>query len=516
MPDLYSELRQLYESDLYPFHMPGHKRNCESTPLKGAFNFDITEIDGFDNLHDENGIILEAEERANRLYGAEKTYFLVSGSTSGVLAAVSAAVPDNGMILAGRGSHRSFYNAAYLRRLDITYLPVKMIDKYGIYDGYTKEDVEIALNKCRVLPSAVFITSPTYEGKCSDLSGIAEICHERKIPLIVDAAHGAHFGFGEGIPDSAVKSGADLVIHSVHKTLPSMTQTALLHVQGDLIDKKILKRFLTIYQSSSPSYVLMTSIDLCMKEMEERGRDFVTRLLKYRKMLEDETSKCRNVRVAGLFELQDPAKALIYLPSGEMTGQQLYDILREEYKLQLEMAGEKYALAIISGWDTEEGIRRLIDAIRCIDEDLRANTKRFGREQLSDLNRPDNGTADHNKAINEAEGNSREVQNDNEGDKYSFTLPASKEKVCDAWDEEKEIVLIKDAGGRICGEFIGLYPPGIPLIVPGEVFDERIIRKMIKYLDDGMNLQGLVAVGNEENKGIIDIDRRGVLCVKQR
>ena len=512
MPDLYCELNRLCESELYPFHMPGHKRNCESTPLKGAFNVDITEIEEFDNLHDEKGIILEAEERANRLYGADKTFFLVNGSTCGVLSAVSAAVPEGGRILAGRGSHKSFYNAAYLRRLDISYLPVKMIDKYGIYDGYTGDDVKEALDKSESLPSAVFITSPTYEGKCSDISKIADLCHKKKIPLIVDAAHGAHFGFGEGIPESAVKAGADLVIHSVHKTLPSMTQTALLHVQGSLIDKKKLKRFLTIYQSSSPSYVLMASIDLCMKEMEERGGEFVSKLLKYRKTLEEETKELANIRVAGLSELPDPAKALIYLPSEAMTGQQLYDILREEYKLQLEMAGEKYALAIISGWDTEEGIRRLIDAIRHIDEDLSVHTEITKKKTAANPNSTDREDTPHNTAINVADS-STGVSKES---KYRFTLPACKAKICDAWDEEKVIVPLKNANGQISAEFIGLYPPGIPLIVPGEVFDERIVSKMIQYLDEGMNLQGIVCVGNDENKGIIDTDRRGVICVKQR
>ena len=132
---MYQELEKLAESGMYPLHMPGHKRNLQSTPLKGAFRCDITEIDGFDNLHDEKGIILEAEQRANDLYGADYTYFLVNGSTSGVLSAVSAAVPEGGNILAARGSHRSFYNAVYLRRLEVEYLKAKMIQPYGIYDS---------------------------------------------------------------------------------------------------------------------------------------------------------------------------------------------------------------------------------------------------------------------------------------------------------------------------------------------------------------------------------------------
>ncbi len=510
---MYSKLNDLAESDMYPFHMPGHKRNLESTPLKGAFRCDITEIDGFDNLHHEEGIILEAERRAARLYGSETAYFLVGGSTSGVLSAVSAAVPLNGRILAARGSHNSFYHAVYLRQLTAEYLPVKMIQKYGIYDGYLADEVQRALAEQEELPGAVFITSPTYEGKCSDVEGIAKVCHNYEIPLIVDAAHGAHFGFGNDVPMSAVKSGADLVICSLHKTLPSMTQTALLHVQGNLVDRKRLKRFLRIYQSSSPSYVLMSSMDLCMKEMEVHGKEFIENLVNYRKKLEEGTAGCRNLAVAGLSELEDPAKALIYLTSGDMTGQQLYDILREEYSLLLEMAGEKYALAIITGWDSREGINRLIKALNDVD-------KRIGRHGNCE-----DGNAEAATKTGEFCPSDEEKQNDYLCRNYTYELPKFREKISDAWDGEKEIVPLERAEGRISGDFIGLYPPGIPLIVPGEEFDRKLTDKMKQYLDLGMNLQGTIAInendsdiplGDEENKGIINMDTRGVLCVKQR
>ena len=141
MPDLYQELIKLAESDMYPFHMPGHKRNLESTPMKGAFRCDITEIDDYDNLHDACGIILEAQQRANRIYGAEETFFLVNGSTSGVLSAVSAVVPKGGKILVARGCHRSFYNASYLRGIKIKYLPYKINTRCMCPETYTADDV---------------------------------------------------------------------------------------------------------------------------------------------------------------------------------------------------------------------------------------------------------------------------------------------------------------------------------------------------------------------------------------
>ncbi len=480
MPDIYQELINLAESDMYPLHMPGHKRNLESTPLKGAFRCDITEIDRFDNLHDETGILLDAEKRAAALYGADETFFLINGSTAGVLSAVSAAVPDGGTILEARGSHKSFYHAAYLRRLNIEYLPPKLIEPYGVFDGYSAAEVKEALDESGENISAVFITSPTYEGKSSDIRGIAQVCHNRDIPLIVDAAHGAHFGMGCGLPENAVQQGADIVIHSLHKTLPSMTQTALIHVQGELTDRNLLKRFLRIYQSSSPSYVLMASIDLCVKEMEERREEFAKKLFSYRKMLQDETMDCRRVRILAQDEFEDPSKVLVYSDCAAMTGQQLYDILREEYALQPEMAGDRHALAIITGWDKEEGIRRLIDAVRGIDQ-------RLSGEEVY-------GAAVTTK---------------------TFTLPRVEMPLHEAWDAEKEEVDLSAATGRIAGEFIGLYPPGIPLVVPGEEIGKELIEDIERYLEEGRNLQGIESSENGDNEGIIDI-RREIICVRQR
>ncbi len=485
MPDIYQELNRLAESDMYPLHMPGHKRNLQSTPLQGAFRCDITEIDDFDYLHDEKGIILEAEQRANALYGADYTYFLVNGSTSGVLSAVSAALQEGGAILAARGSHRSFYHAAYLRRLEIEYLKAKMIQPYGIFDGYTAEDVERALDNSKRNIKAVFITSPTYEGRCSDVAGIAAVCHKRGIPLIVDEAHGSHFGLGEGVPQGAVQQGADLVIHSLHKTLPAMTQTALIHLQGDLVDKAVLKRFLGIYQSSSPSYILMSSIDLCINQMQEEGHEYIRRLTQYRELIQTEAQNLKHIRVPGRDELEDPAKVLVYVDPAAMTGQQLYDILREEYHLQLEMAGEKYALAIITGSDREEGIKRLSAALKEIDASLEA------REPAQTQPTPH----------------------------YDFSakeIPQEALPLWRAWDEEKETVPLKQAAGRIAAGFVNLYPPGIPLIVPGEMITEDLIEDILRYLSLNLNVQGILNGEIRGNKGIIEDKERGIICVKQK
>ncbi len=339
---------------------------------------------------------------------------------------------------------------------------------------------------------AVFITSPTYEGKCSDIKEIADLCHRCGIALIVDAAHGAHFGFDHSgtdevdgefnkIPESAIKQGADLVIHSLHKTLPSMTQTALLHVQGNLVDRKSLKRFLRIYQTSSPSYVLMASIDLCIKEMEDKGTDYVKQLLNYRNRIHQATADCKFLEVPGVKDIPDAAKVMIYVNNAFMTGQELYDILREEYKLQPEMAGDKYVLAIISGWDSKAGIERLIAAINAIDKRIEEKGSAFGGVLKKTL--VDEGSRDNRVRI--------------------IPLPEKAMAINEAWDAELERVDLMAAGGRISGDFINLYPPGIPLILPGEKFSEGLIEDIARYFGEGLNIQGLV-------------NRKEVLCVRQK
>ena len=241
------------KSDVYPFHMPGHKRKSLSFP--NPYEIDITEIDGFDNLHYATGMIKEAEVRGAELYHSKRCFFLVNGSTCGLLAAISAATRRGDKVLVARNCHKAVYHALYMNELQAEYL-YPSITKNGIQGQITAEQVQESLyeNPDAV---AVILTSPTYEGIVSDVAKIAEVCHEHGIPLIVDEAHGAHFGFGGGFPENAVKLGADAVIMSLHKTLPSFTQTALLHLTSDLIDEKRVERYLSIYETSSPSYIFM-------------------------------------------------------------------------------------------------------------------------------------------------------------------------------------------------------------------------------------------------------------------
>ncbi len=220
-------------SDVYPFHMPGHKRQVKMgiTSVPNPFSVDITEIDGFDNLHHAEDILKESMNSAAAVYESDRSWYLVNGSTCGILAAIAAAVKPGEKILMARNSHKSAYHAVILNQLEPVYLYPEEVPEFQIPGGIEPEQERALLEHPEI--RAVFVTSPTYEGIVSDIQGIAATAHRHGAALIVDEAHGAHLPFGDGnyFPDGALQEGADLVIQSLHKTLPSLTQTAILHLK---------------------------------------------------------------------------------------------------------------------------------------------------------------------------------------------------------------------------------------------------------------------------------------------
>ena len=294
MEKLYKKLERYGQSDYYPFHMPGHKRNPDSVRGDFPFERDITEIEGFDNLHHPEDILLEAQQNVSKLYGTKESYYSVNGSTAALLAAVSAAVPRKGQILVARNCHKAVYHAMYLRKLKPTYIYPQMDMKWWINGGIFPDKVERCLAENPEI-KAVLITSPTYDGVVSDVKAIAEITHKYEIPLIVDEAHGAHFHFSNYFPTSAVELGADLVIQSFHKTLPAMTQTAILHNCSDRVDGRLIRRFMGIYQTSSPSYILMASIDACIDTMTAEGHEMFREFTKMLERTRKRLSQCRYI-----------------------------------------------------------------------------------------------------------------------------------------------------------------------------------------------------------------------------
>ena len=462
--NLYDKLLQYQSSEMYPFHMPGHKRRKDD--FANPFLIDITEIEGFDNLHHAEGILKDAQDRAAALYHSEETYFLVFFSTCGILAAVSACMTRGGKILMARNCHKAAYHAAYLRGLDIEYLYPEKEDIFGINGGIHEDIVEKALEEFQDI-QAVMITSPTYDGVVSNVEKIAQIVHRKGIPLIVDEAHGAHFGFHEYFPKSSVEMGADLVIHSLHKTLPSLTQTALLHVNGNRVDRECLRRFLDIYQTSSPSYVFMAGMDSCVCLLEKRGGELFESLRRNLEVFYKQTESLGCIYLAnhglmgksGIHDF-DRSKLVISARNAGFTGNQLANLLRNRYHLELEMAGGSYGLALTSISDTEEGFLRLSEALKEIDACL------------------------ENKIEKNTEKSTLTIED----------IVIKNEVWCrihEALESPGESVLLEKAEGKICREFVYLYPPGIPMLVPGEIISREVLGKIRRLVREGYSVQGM-------------------------
>ncbi len=479
---LLEELARYGGGDFYPYHMPGHKRNPLAFDgagepgggiLKELAKIDITEIPGFDDLHAPEGLLLDGMKRAARLYGSDRAYYSVNGSTAAILTAISAAVPRGGTLIMARNCHRSVYHGVYLRQIRPVYVYPKTVKGTGIADVVTAQQIEEAL-LLHPEAAAVLIVSPTYDGVTADTAAIAQTVHRYGKPLLVDSAHGAHFGFHPLFPDSAVHQGADLTVMSLHKTLPCMTQTALLHGCGDRVDWDRVALFGRIYQSSSPSYVLMASIDACMQIMENQGRalwdDFarsytgflerIRKLQRLRRIPSD--AACR----------MDPGKILIDGAHAGLSGKQLAEILAAKYHLQMEMAVGSYVTAIMTCCDTGEGWDRLASALEQIDKEYRPKTEAaFWGPPVWEESPP---VLESACSIGEAlDGVSRRVRLD-----------------C--------------ASGEISATFVNLYPPGIPIVVPGER-----LQKDVLDLIDALCRRGLCPQG-------ICQDQIAVLCRERR
>lgn len=539
MPYLYDELVKYCGSDAYPFHMPGHKRRLGS--FQDPFSIDITEIDGFDNLHRAEGILLEAERRAAKLYGAEETHFLVNGSTAGILSAVGAATTHGGRILMARASHKAAYHAAAEGGLETVYLASgkrpggDMSPAAGRRPGgdtaliadkrpggecgrpVDPDEVEQALAADALLHpeggriQAVYITSPTYDGVVSDVGRIAEIAHLFDIPLIVDEAHGAHFGMHPIFPESSVKLGADLVIHSLHKTLPSLTQTALIHVQGNLVDRRRLREMLDIYQTSSPSYVLMASIDNCIRILEEHGPELFGRFADNLKAFYHSISDLTRI---GFIRTDDPSKILLtpLCPAdpeagGESRAKILYDTLRLRFRLQPEMLSRSYVCMLSSAGDSEEGFRRLSDALHEIDREWRTDSGKAIRDihaTYSEETRHGGETADSEGAQSggwtadmeetqlsgETAKETPGRRSENESIYDDSSIPEAAMTIGAARDAPQEKVPAEESAGRISGEYLYLYPPGIPMIAPGERITSKLINDIRTLRTAGYAIEG--------------------------
>lgn len=484
MKEIINETLDKYISDNpYPWHMPGHKRSdCYgSNRWAQMFAYDFTEAEGLDDMHKPQSFIKESMQSLRNIYGTHKTYMLVNGATSGILAAIHATCRQGSYILMGRNCHKSVYHAVNLLRLHPVYFTPEMVENTDIYGDITPDDIRehlIYMQENGNRPSAVILTSPTYEGIVSDIKGIADVLKQFDIPLIVDQAHGAHFTFmGDEYIPSAVANGADIVIESLHKTLPSLTQTAVVHITDSKYEKK-LERYLEIFQTSSPSYLFMQSIEKAViychasKEVFEK---YKIRLLEFRK-------KCEQLQNLMLFAPEgkvyayDIGKLVILVSKGieilyhekrqRMTGVLLAKLLVEEYRQVPEMAAVDYVLAMTSVMDGEEAFDKLFHALQDIDQRISSASDTLEADEESEAL-----IVKTNKPL--------------------YPIPDMCMLPGEGWNQDSVLMELVQTEGRVAGEYIYAYPPGIPVVVPGEIISEEVIERIQHMLKEGLNVTGV-------------------------
>ncbi len=452
-------LKEYASSGAIPMHMPGHKRNP-------AFNWlmflggglDITEIHGFDDLNDPEGIFLRLGERAADLWGADTAIPMVNGGTGCVLTAVYTVLGRGGEMLMARNCHRSVYNAGELWADDIHFVLPEISDRWGICGSVSPEAVERALIEHPNV-KLVVITSPTYEGVLSDVAAIARVCGKHGAILLVDEAHGAHLGFGR-FPERAISLGADLAVDSLHKTLPSLTQTALLLSRGDAVDCDELRKNAAAFQSSSPSYILSASIDGCVRFMEEAGDSQAKRwgedIAGFHKLTEELTSLdiLRPWQSGREFFRLDPSKLVISCAGTATTGPGLMDRFRQDFNIELEMASRGYVVAMTGMGDTAETLRRFAAAILEVDREIGTRESPRGGSAL-----------------------------------FFDRLPQRMLRIKEAAGRRSEPVPMEESAGRVIGEYIWAYPPGIPMVVPGETMDREMLMRILELGDSGVRLR---------------------------
>ncbi|MBP3804075.1 MAG: ornithine decarboxylase [Oribacterium sp.] len=547
---LYKDLSHYLEKGLYPFHMPGHKRNfdipgvsmmdevldecdnafyhescisdtraADNTGLinhrntsknhnreqsdfrRNPISFDLTEVSGTDDLHHPEGILKASMERAARVFGADRTWYMVNGSTCGNLAGISSICPLNGELIVARNCHRSVFHALELRNITPHWVYPGFDEKFGILTGISQDSVRELLEK---YPESrgVVITSPTYEGVVSDIKAIAEICHSYGVPLFVDEAHGAHFGLVEsaGFPESAIRSGADLVVQSAHKTLIGLNQTALLHLKSDLINQKEIERYLDIYETSSPSYILMLSLDACTEMILEKGEEVFSgwshmlaafdegiKGLRYFKVL-CHGDDCLNNHDFFSF---DKSKILINFSNTHFSGDSLTELLREKYHFEFEMQQGENLLAMTGPGDEEAAIIRLAKALKELD-----------REE--DDFRQKNPEVNHLTCIltdSQEDLSAGLMTGSHEGSSICWLIASEQVTTLqEATEAEAEEVAFTDAEDRISAEYVYCYPPGIPIVVPGERLTAEKINRLKKISREGYDFH---FAGFSKNQGVI-------------
>jgi arginine/lysine/ornithine decarboxylase len=471
---IYEALRKFRRMRIVPFDVPGHKRgrgNMELTEFLGedCMNVDVNSMKPLDNLCHPVSVIKDAEALAAEAFGAANAFFMVGGTTSAVQSMLMYACKEGDKIIMPRNVHRSAINALILTGAVPVYVNPDVNTRLGIALGMSVAQVEQAINE-NPDAKAIMVNNPTYYGICSDLKKITELAHDHGMLVLVDEAHGTHFYFGENFPLTAMAAGADCASVSMHKSGGSLTQSSFL-LLGKNVNADYMRQVINLTQTTSASYLLLSSLDISRKRLALGGREIFAQTVEMAEYARSEINEIGGyyayskelINGDSIYDF-DVSKLSIYtLPIG-LAGIEVYDLLRDEYDIQIEFGDIGNVLAYISVGDRKRDIERLISALAEI-------KRRFGKDGADMLTQ-------------------------------EYISPVVSETPRKAFYAAKRSLPLDEAAGEICSEFVMCYPPGIPILAPGELITHEII-EYIKYAKE----KGCQMTGTED----INIERLNVL-----
>ncbi|MHC5768056.1 MAG: aminotransferase class I/II-fold pyridoxal phosphate-dependent enzyme [Nostoc sp.] len=454
-----------------PFYTPGHKQGEGiSQPLadllgKAVFRADLTELSDLDNLFAPQGVIQEAQQLAAEAFGALQTWFLVNGSTCGIEAAILATCGTGDKIILPRNVHSSAIAGLILSGAIPIFLNPEYDPVLDIAHSITPNAVQSALQQ-HPDAKAVLIVYPTYYGVCGDLSAIANITHQYNIPLLVDEAHGAHFAFHPELPTPALAAGADLTVQSTHKVLGAMTQASMLHIQGNRIDCDRISKALQLVQSTSPSYLLLASLDAARQQMAMHGKMLMSRTLQLAEEARTRISQIPELSVLQMPQLEespgfvalDKTRLTVTVSGLGLTGFEADEILDEKFAVTAEFASLQHLTFIISLGNTPADIEKLVQGFTTLAKEYRRSNLTVKNQVGLNLDR----TLD-----------------------YALQLSPR-----EAFFAVSEILPLTQTNKRICAEIVCPYPPGIPVLMPGEVITKSVLEYLQQIQAMGASISG--------------------------
>lgn len=459
---VFEALKRFQRMRVVPFDVPGHKRG-KGTPELTAFlgeqcmSVDVNSMKPLDNLCHPVSVIKEAEELAAQAFGAENAFFMVNGTTSAVQSMVLAACKKGEKIILPRNVHRSVINALVLSGAEPVYVNPEMNHKLGIALGMSVAQVEKAILE-NPSAKAVLVNNPTYYGVCSNLRAITELAHRHNMLVLADEAHGTHFYFGENMPLAAMRAGADMASVSMHKSGGSLTQSSLL-LTGKNVNPGYVSQIINLTQTTSASYLLLSSLDISRRNLALRGEESFGKVVDMAEYARSEINSIGGYYAYGkelvngnsVFDY-DVTKLSVYTRDIGLAGIEVYDLLRDEYDIQIEFGDISNILAYISIGDRIQDIERLVGALA----DIERLYKKDSTGLLS-------------------------------GEYISPKVVMSPQK---AFYSDKISLPVEKSSGRVCAEFVMCYPPGIPILAPGEMITDDIVEYIMYAKEKGCSMQG--------------------------